>query len=813
MLPRTPLDLKRALRRAELEQIETFVSSPGERTLVILGPSGIGKSTLLGCFAAEHGDHIKARLDLGAPLNRSALGVAASLLTGLNTSATESFFKVASEARLAQDERLTRNALTVCEQLFPELVESEDVVLLDNVDKASARVRSWLFASVFREVRGHVVAAARSLPTEVADASTVDILRFGRERLRTLAESWSEHIALPADRVLDQLARLSNGHPVHAELVGWALSLLSTSSEMTRIDLSELLLEAWHSLPASDQASVGAAIPARHRVNDAILGEIAPEGRLGAVADLPFASQIEDAAGGWIVHPVALDRLAKALAIEPPLIEQRRRVLTERVYPRLLTSNLSSDVRAALELERLRYLASLPSSNGFAAIEQAFRLALHDGKMWRADEVSQIALEALESPLGSLKMRSALVVIENSIAHHYVAEAQEHISRISASEVSRAAAPVRVRIQLLRAKCVTSPAATSGREIFSVSAALEATLEDSLQLKGDHCLTEEIRLELGHAYRLAARYEDALRCFADTEKHASNAAVRIRSIEEQGQLYRHMQDLPTAEAFQARAALMRVDSDQKISGHGLFCLATLRRDQNDFLSADRLYGKALSLALDECDDYLVCNIKGDMAWMKFLDGDLAASRELLGEYERLARFYNFSRELAECWHMRFHLEAEAQNWPAAYRNLDTALQLANDFGNVVMQLDCLMHKVQQAVREERVDDADAIIAEMSRIEDCGCGIRVFRGRARIYQGDGFYTARRERDSGLAWREGFEIVALHGQSRSNVELLSNLIAERRDRFFAVLERFSDIAPEWPNACAPTVRSRIEDALGT
>lgn len=813
MLPRTPLTLKTQLRADEVAEILRLVNaataSPSD--VFLLGPGGIGKTTLMGCLREQLGERVRARVDLGASRNRSALGVASSLLDHIDPALTGAYYDAASHARTEGSERLMRDALTRCQELLSGLAVAGDVFILDNIDRASASVRSWLLDDVLASLPSSVVAAGRATPPQAQAFETVDLLPFEHSRLDLLADFWSPHLpGVARAHLRSTLQYCSNGHPVKAELIAWAFSCLGNAGRRT--DLARLLREAIATLPVADQDSLMAAVVAHQRLTPAILARLAPHGSPNVVQELPFSYEIDDAIGGHVVHPVALDAISVGLGVSRQKLDAARRSLAQEIYPRILSGGYSEEGNAALALERLRYIATLPNNKDFEAIENAFRARLLRGEIWRADEIAQIASEVLASGRKAFHARASLIVAENLIQRHDVADAYAQLGLMPNSSLADAPAALRIRVQYLRAKCITSPCALNGSEIFSAAGTLASLLEEASRTQSATHLAEDIRFELGHAYRFIARYEQALDCFMHLERNARDTAAKVRAVEEQAQLHRQMADLDAADQAQSRLAILRAEGGLKTSGYGLYCLGTLRRDQNDFETAERVYERALRQASEESDDYLACVIKGDWAWMQFLAGRNADSAHLLGQYQGLAELYGFSRELSECWHMRYHLEAEAGDWPTAYDHLDRALELANEFGNVIMQLDCMMHCVQRAIREERLAATQAIIDDMAKIEARGCGIRVFRGRALIYQGDGLLTAQRERDALLAWKEGFDLVANFGHSRSNVELLDGLMSSRNAKLLELFARYPDQRVQWPDACSPLARERIRAAMG-
>ncbi len=69
---------------------------------------------------------------------------------------------------------------------------------------------------------------------------------------------------------------------------------------------------------------------------------------------------------------------------------------------------------------------------------------------------------------------------------------------------------------------------------------------------------------------------------------------------------------------------------------------------------------------------------------------------------------------------------------------------------------------------------------MEEYEKKGCGIKVFRGRAMLIEGDISFDERDFYQALAFWIEGFSIVALYGNSRSNVLLFEDLYRMRKGK---------------------------------
>ena len=103
-----------------------------------------------------------------------------------------------------------------------------------------------------------------------------------------------------------------------------------------------------------------------------------------------------------------------------------------------------------------------------------------------------------------------------------------------------------------------------------------------------------------------------------------------------------------------------------------------------------------------------------------------------------------------------------------------------------MILDCLNHKAQMYYEKGDYDKIQSVLDEMQRILENGCRIRVFNGRAMLVKADVHYLRKEYQDALQQYLEGFLIVALYGNSYSNVELFGELVEKRKEKMTSCLQ---------------------------
>ena len=282
-------------------------------------------------------------------------------------------------------------------------------------------------------------------------------------------------------------------------------------------------------------------------------------------------------------------------------------------------------------------------------------------------------------------------------------------------------------------------------------------------------------LNLGMAHVRIGSSAEAKKAFDEAEKHSTTSSQKIAILQELSKMLRLQQDVNAS-----LIPLMKCESligDLKANkGKYFYYYGNTMRDLNEFDLAEEKYEAALKELVDGVDDFTLAELYLDYSWMEYLRSshvNFDKVYDLLEKGWKLAEEKGFGTEFSEYYHIKYEIERDEGRYDSAFNFLSKALNCAIEYSNIYIILDCLNHRAQQMFMQEKYDEILSIIKEMTEIEKTDCGIRVFRGRAKLVQGDVYYLRGDYSNAFKEWKEGFCIVALYGNSRSNVELFSDL----------------------------------------
>jgi len=763
-----------------LERLE----AEGDRDAVVLvGGSGTGKTVLLHLLRGRDPKGQGGIVDADSPANRTRLGLAAACIGTSSSLSAENFLHSAAKARVEGTHKATAEALTAFVQCLPELTQSQGAIYIDNLDRAPDQAISWLATTVRDNCGPRIVAAAKNDDDIPDHFRRFQVSRLTKSQIDILVNAWTEDYDICRPALANYVDHACDGNAVLAALAAWAALQSGRSEGWTEVSLAILIEQAAAGMSDASRAAWTAVVTAKHRITQGIVGLLSSDEAAASfkheIASLPFLRNVNAPLDGFAIHDLARQRIASGLAIEKSENNRILKKLVRTVYPRLLSTELDPTAVARMDLERLQYSIELDVEEGTSSLEKAFNNSVLNGNFANAEELSRVAEDAQADAQGNASTRLKLLAAECALILHNSDKGFDVLASVSTRRLTRENPDLRLRHSLLKARCATSPSPSKHITIFDAVALLESALTTARQEKLIE-LCDQIRFELAEALQLVARNKEAAALYREIAEKSKDDALRIRSLEELSYLYRDMQRLDEAMAALQSANAIRIEQGRSSGGTATYYLANLHRDRNEFAKADGLYRHAEGQFIDADDIHQLCCLYGDLAWMKFLDEDLESSKIFLKKYRNLAVTYNFGRELSEYWHIEYHLAMLEDDESSALAALDTALKLGIQHGNVYMQLDCLMHKVQGNVRQGDIDAALSYIDQMQKIEQLGAEINVFRGRALVALGDGYHAAGSEGAAVDNWCGGLEIVARFGNSRTNVELLEDLVTPRLDR---------------------------------
>lgn len=803
MLTRLPNHVISQIRLQDLSALsKSLFEQRRPQCWVVVADAGTGKSVLLRELQRlDPSARTTEIIDASGPANRTRLGIASSMLAGQTTELADQFLQMAAQARRTASAKLLRDALLCFEKCLTELSQSNRVIYFDNIDRAPTRTVMWLYELIAAKGGPQLLAAARTAEQLPSAFRQYPLAPFTFAQLEMISDHWATELGSNSTELAGRLQAMTQGNGVGVMLAVWALHNLGIGSGSNEESLDKLIWRMTRITSDTERIFWLNLIRCKHRLTTR-LSELLAVGSGGAnlysqLSQFPFVSSLAGTVGGYVIHQIAAASLSRAFSFS----DQELRDASGRIYhcyPRLMSPELDPGSIHALHLERLSYLGECDVLKATTELQSVFDTASRTRDLCRADDVAKIAEEILANEGVNSPIPLKLLVAETALLDNQAAQARAIIGKIKRRTLAYEGTAPQIRYHYNLARCSTCPAPIEGADIFQAVSQLRTALERG---KGDSTkscqdLTDAVRFELAFALRLIGKNHEAVEHYEVLAVEAIDPLLRIRSLEEQCQLYRLMQNLPAAQEALNRANAAHIE--HQLGGMGLttYFHANIWRDLNVFDKAHELYLRAETELIELGDDHALCELYGDHAWMKYLNDEVPVALEYLEKARRLAESYGFNRELSEYWHINYHLALDGGDVLGAHESLERAYNLAVQYGNIYMQLDCLMHLVQRAVGEERMEDSFGLIRKMEEIENAGAGIVVFRGRALVYQGDGLLKAGEHGKAYHAWRTGLQLVARYGNSRSNVELLGDLLKTRKEKFASLQEEIAG-GEHWPD----------------
>lgn len=280
---------------------------------------------------------------------------------------------------------------------------------------------------------------------------------------------------------------------------------------------------------------------------------------------------------------------------------------------------------------------------------------------------------------------------------------------------------------------------------------------------------------LGIAYAHTGQNDLAYKAFEKANTFSKTNIQRLNILLEISKMIRLQQNvIESLDPLRSCEAIMLTLNKNK--GKYYYYKGNAYRDLGNINVAVSYYDKAISELDNGDDDFTLCELYLDYAWLEYLRSDNINNDNLfyyLNKGWNLAQKYKFGTEFSEYYHILYEIKAFGRQFDEAYKDLNSALEYAYKYSNIYMLLDCLNHKAQMHYRKNEWEEIPEVIKEMEKIELTGCKIHVFRGRAKLVQADVYFNECDYIKALQEYFEGFLIVALYGNSYTNVELFGDL----------------------------------------
>jgi tetratricopeptide (TPR) repeat protein len=347
---------------------------------------------------------------------------------------------------------------------------------------------------------------------------------------------------------------------------------------------------------------------------------------------------------------------------------------------------------------------------------------------------------------------------------------------------------MRCRVLSAIGGAMINPSTTVEADLFEAIPYWLAALKES-EANGLESYTGEILFQLASTHVLIGQHNDALvafeRALAIAEK-IQDKQLEAKVLNELGKLYRLRMEPQLAQSpIEKSMSIRKQIDDEKSFGISYYYLANLYRDLNDFQNAIKYYELAKIKLTEIGDQNALCELYCDLGWFYVLNENWVLAEHFNNISQEIANKYLLGREISENLHIMYHLEIEKGSPELAYEYVHKAYDVAKRYLNVYMILDCLMHIAQEAYRNKNYDRVPEIIEEMEDLVKRGCGIIVFNGRTINVHGDCLYDQGDFAGALEKWTQGFTIIAVHGNSRTNVELFEDHFSARQEKLKNVL----------------------------
>jgi len=349
----------------------------------------------------------------------------------------------------------------------------------------------------------------------------------------------------------------------------------------------------------------------------------------------------------------------------------------------------------------------------------------------------------------------------------------------------------------IKACCAINPCTFPNLDLFEAVDVFKETINVLNNEPDDEFLHRlpRVYFNLATAFVKVGNNIEAANCFDKALELSKDNIVRFQIFLEQNKMLRLQQNVPNAmsslQECQNILLELRYSSISINDGKYIYYKANTLRDEGKFEAAREAYTEAEKTLINSSDSFTKAELFLDYCWLWFRESDSSKPETFQKVFEYLEKGWEivqenqYGGEYSEYWHIKYEVANEREEYDDAMIFLENAINEAKNYSNIYMILDCLNHKVQQYFRIGKFNDIPAIIDEMYQYEKRGCGIRVFRARARLVQGDVYYKQGENNNAFKEWGEGFINVALYGNSFTNDELFRDLYESRKEKLIDVL----------------------------
>lgn len=808
------------------EFLQGLISSEISKTprfVVLTGPGGIGKTKLankIGLSISEKGIIATPLIDLKATQSRSELLLLNSIASCFEGNAFHHFFSSLNDYDSASD--LDRNkyhkaAVESFLRCYQALSEKSPIILILDTFEAvqDTRLEAWLLILLkYLSGRCGVVLAGRNAITlKEVQVLELSLEPFSQHEVEILAKLLygTRHAEYDLDNhVLYQIHRLANGRPILVTLaIEWILEN-AEPEKITNLPNAQFEREIVSHIRLLKKQQESQAILlmsiANRRFNIPIMslltGFSAEECKYTCTKLARFSFvKVRIGEPIFTLHDEMLRLITEYIDLPRAYKDNLRRILVEGYYDEVLSEAVDPQTQRTLIAEKIYYQLYYDPKKGIETFESEMRraiesydfelcnLILSETKQHQIDDHLQdiVELNRAEMLLKKYLPNDAKPIFDYLVNRFDPNFQPEYHSRVLEG----------------LGGCIINPCTIVEANIFDAI----GFWENSLSLCQKHSLNNHlatILFQLGNTYVYIGQHDDAEKCYSKglgLAREQNDLKLVARILDEMGKMYRLQQNVqkafpPLKESLEIRQSI----NDYKNMGISYYYLGNAYRDLDDFDTAAKYYKMAESALLEIGDEFKLCELYNDVSWVARLKSDFDSAIEYLEKSREIVMRRNFGTEISEYYHIAYEVAMARDAFEAAYSNLDKALYYGRRYSNIYMILDCLNHDAQRAYAKREHERIPTILQEMADFEARGCGTKVFRGRAMMVYGDVHYDRGDFEQALTLWTEGLIIVALYGNSRTNSELFSDIVEQRRAKLIKVLlnlgpQAIKDISNRW------------------
>lgn len=611
---------------------------------------------------------------------------------------------------------------------------------------------------------------------EIDDFSLEEVKAYFEKRFLK-----DKHLVVSNERFFHKIFNLTNGHPIFCALsADWIVERPNQIDYILELDKENFQREivAWLKFIDEEEFWIInhlAYFP--FGINKEIIialnkNIIQPENKMKGLKRFSFIKSVDDTIymHDEIVELVRKNFKLNEISVYQMLIKQYYDIQEKERYRSYIYYN-------KLNIEKIYFMMYLSREDTSSFVEQIFLQALgsYDYEYCRL-VLLQIGTYLTECNNEVITVLKVLLEAELMSELYQPQDALQKLETLN----KVVDAGTRARIKEIKASCIINPHTIQGRNLFEAIDLYKESIQEYIEKSQND--------RLGRAwYGLAKSYVSvgesilAEEAFDNAIALCKNDREKIKILDEKSNMLRLQQKvsdsrLPLKQSYEIRN---KIKTDRGV-GIYYYYLGNTERDSDNFEDANKYYLLSEEILEREEDWFKLCEVYCDHSWMEFLrsEDNYDEVFKYLEKSKQLMFKYGFGAEYSEYYHILYEVNYYIGNKQNAFYWLDKALKEAFEYSNIYMILDCLNHDVHRRYEHGDIKIIKRLIEKMEEYEKKGCGIKVFRGRAMLIEGDISFDERDFYQALALWIEGFSIVALYGNSRSNVLLFEDLYRMRK-----------------------------------